>query len=151
MKKVTQSNLLDTNIYIANFRNNAYANLVKSPSNFLSAIVLTELYIGATQSQKRVIRRKLEKHYAKKDRIVIPTRSDYTALSEILHRLRGRLDINQRSIVFDVLIALTARRVKATIVTEDDHFEILKETMRRYRDFRLVLADRSRDTLQPIP
>jgi predicted nucleic acid-binding protein len=129
----------------------SYANLVKSPSNFLSAIVLAELYVGATQSQKRAIRGTLEKHYARKDRIVIPTRLDYTALSEILQRLRGQLDINHRSIAFDVLIALTARQVGATVVTEDSHFEILKKSMRRYRDFSLALADRSRGTIQHIP
>jgi predicted nucleic acid-binding protein len=39
------------------------------------------------------------------------------------------LDINQRSIAFDVLIALAAWRVKATVVTEDGHFEILKEKL----------------------
>ncbi|MBM3236057.1 hypothetical protein FJZ31_07125 [Candidatus Poribacteria bacterium] len=93
----------------------------------------------------------MEKHYAKKNRIIIPTRSDYTALSEILQRLRGQLDINQRSIAFDVLIALAAWRVKATVVTEDGHFEILKETMRQYRNFQLALADRSRGTIQHIP
>jgi len=76
---------------------------------------LSELYIGATQSQKRKIRSSIEKRYARKNRIVVPARSDYNALSEILQRLKGKLDINQRGIAFDVLIALTARRVKATL------------------------------------
>jgi len=90
-------------------------------------IVLSELYIGATQSQKREIHSSIEKRYAKKNRIVLPTRSDYNALSEVLQRLKGQLDIKQRGIVFDVPIALT---VKATLITEYVHFEIIKEVMR---------------------
>ena len=150
MKEATQSNMLDTNIYIANFRSGAYQKLIDAPSDYLSTIVLSELYIGATQAQKRAIRAFIEKRYAKKNRVVVPTRSDYNALSEILQRLRGQLDINQRSVVFDVLIALTARRVKATLVTEDAHFEIIKSVMKQYRDFRLSIADRSSNALQPI-
>jgi len=142
---------LDTNIYIANFRSGAYQKLIDAPSDYLSTIVLSELYIGATQSQKRKIRSSIEKRYAKKNRIVVPIRSDYNALSEILQPLKGKLDINQRGIAFDVLIALTSRRVKATLVTEDVHFEIIKSVMRRYRDFRLSIADRSSNTLRPIP
>jgi len=142
--------MLDTNIYIANFRSGVYQKLLDAPSDYLSTIVLSELYIGATQSQKREIRSSIEKRYAKKNRIVLPTRSDYNALSDILQRLKGQLDIKQRGIVFDVMIALTARRVKATLITEDVHFEIIKAVMRQYRDFRLSIADRRSRTLRPI-
>ena len=150
MRGATQSNMLDTNIYIANFRSGVYQKLLDAPSDYLSTIVLSELYIGATQSQKREIRSSIEKRYAKKNRIVLPTRSDYNALSDILQRLKGQLDIKQRGIVFDVMIALTARRVKATLITEDVHFEIIKAVMRQYRDFRLSIADRRSRTLRPI-
>lgn len=116
MREATQSNILDTNIYIANFRSGAYQKLIDAPSDYLSTIVLSELYIGATPSQKREIRGSIEKRYARKNRIVLPTRSDYNALSAILQRLKGQLDINQRGIAFDVLIALAARRVKAILI-----------------------------------
>lgn len=151
MRQATQSSMLDTNIYIANFRSGAYQTLIDAPSDYLSTIVLSELYIGATQSQKREIRGSIEKRYARKNRIVVPTRSDYNALSEILQRLRGQLDINQRGVAFDVLIALTARRVQATLITEDAHLEIIKSVMRRYRDFRLSIAARNSNTLRLIP
>jgi len=150
MRAATQSKILDTNIYIANFRSGTYQRLIDAPSDYLSTIVLSELYIGATQSQKRDIRSFIEKRYAKKQRIVVPTRSDYNTLSEILQRLKGRLDINQRAIAFDVLIALTARRVKATLVTEDVHFEIIKTVMKQYHDFRLSITNRNSNVLRPI-
>lgn len=54
MREVAQSNILDTNIYIANFRSGAYQKLIDAPSDYLSTIVLNELYIGATQSQLKI-------------------------------------------------------------------------------------------------
>ena len=104
----------------------------KMPESFLmSAVVLMELMAGAKdQSYQRVYEQSFHR-YHKDNSLIIPTYADWVTASKILYLLsqgrkraqRGRLQqlppgASQR-LALDVLIAVSARRWKAQVVTEN--------------------------------
>ncbi len=128
--------LLDTSVYIENFRTGRFAEqLIRSPWIVrCSAAVVHELRRGA--------RSKLEIRFveelAEKVRIVTPTERHWLESGELLARIgrnKGYLPDKLRNLAFDVLIALTARDIGATLITcnRDDFAEI-----RRYKAFKVV-------------
>ncbi len=126
---------LDTNIYVDWLRRDLRPELVmgRGPLRFLSAVVEMELRAGAyTRSSRRALERAVHGYMAAA-RIVPPTSGIFADAGEILRRLRasGR-DVRRASLVHDVLIALTARTIGATLVTADaGDFEAIR-TLRRF-------------------
>ena len=98
----------------------------------LSAIVLMELRAGALLPADRRLGRRVESAFEKTGRILTPSRNVFAEAGEALHRLQARgLRIEaSHSIVDDVLIALSARSIGATVVTQNE------------RDFRAIQAVR---------
>jgi len=98
-----------------------------------SAVVLAELWRGATKPQERRFLTKLEENHP----VLVPTRRNWIESGQILADLRTRhgfLPGKLRDLHFDVLIALTARSHGARLVTSDrDDFELI----RKYRPFLL--------------
>ena len=102
------------------------------PQSFLmSAVVLMELMAGANdKSYKRVYEHAFQQ-YQKSNSLIIPTYEDWLTTSKILYFLtqgrkrshKGRLrqlppGVTQR-LALDVLIAVSARRWKAQVITEN--------------------------------
>lgn len=110
--------LLDTSIYIENFRTGRFARQILE-STFIprcSSVVLHELLRGArTRVELRFVR-DLLRHC----RVVTPTERHWIQAADILRlvRDRERYDTNKiRELAFDVLIALSARSIGATVIT----------------------------------
>ena len=106
--------------------------LLAMPSSFLmSAIVLTELSASATDDSARKFFENLFRTYQKEDRLIIPDAEDWLLTSRILFLLtnnRRRLEYGRlkqlppgasQRLALDVLIAVSARRWKAQVVTEN--------------------------------
>ena len=100
--------LLDASIYINAWRAGEEADSIKyglSPYTpvWLSAVVLEELYAGASRSDRHVIER-LERDFGRVGRILAPSRSDWVRAGQVLAQLAtrygyeriGRRTIDQR-------------------------------------------------------
>ena len=128
--------ILDTNLYIEWIRRAAHEDLVlgRGLARALSAVVVMELRTGVTtRAAHRAVERIVRAHAAAR-RIVAPSAGLFDEAGGVLRNLRpaGR-DIGRASLVHDVLIALTARSIGATVYTLDaSDFEAIR-AVRRFR------------------
>ncbi|HYV10435.1 MAG TPA: hypothetical protein VE980_06055 [Pyrinomonadaceae bacterium] len=106
--------------------------LLTMPGNFLlSSIVLMELSVGAADGTERKVYETLFRAYRKEERLIVPNDEDWLLTSKILFLLthsRRRLHHGKlkrlpagasQRLALDVLIAVSARRWKAQVVTEN--------------------------------
>ena len=106
--------------------------LFTMPGSFLlSSIVLTELSAGAADANERKVYERLFRAYQKERRLIVPNYEDWLLTSKILFLLnqsRRRLEHGKlkrlppgasQRLALDVLIAVSARRWKAQVVTEN--------------------------------
>ena len=110
--------VLDTSVYIENFRTGRFTRqILESPLvPRCSAVVLHELLRGARTSAELAFVHDL----LRQCRVVTPTEGHWIEAAEILKRvrIRERYDAAKiREMTFDVLIALSARSIGATLVT----------------------------------
>lgn len=124
--------LLDSSVYIENFRTGRFAlALLRSPWIVrCSAVVLHELWRGA----RTALELRFVGELAGKIRIITPTESHWLESAEILSQIRKRKGYDAhklRGLAFDVLIALSARDIGATLITCDqqDFAEIRKHVL----------------------
>ena len=117
--------VIDTNIYIDWFNAGRHEDVLfrRDTVKHLSAVVLMELRAGAFS---RLDRRRLmgvESAFARAGRIVVPSRTVFAEAGEALSRLakRGFAVGSTHSIVNDALIALSARSIGATVVTQNEN------------------------------
>ncbi len=116
--RVANLALLDTSVYIENFRTGRFTlALLRSPWIVrCSAVVLHELRRGArTPPELRFVT-----ELARKVQILTPTERHWLESGEVLSRIgtNKRYDVNKlRDLAFDTLIALSARDSGATLVT----------------------------------
>jgi predicted nucleic acid-binding protein len=122
--------LLDASVYIENFRTGRFTlALLRSPWIIrCSAVVLHELRRGA----RTALEVRFVAELARKVRTLTPTERHWLEAAEILIRLRTRRGYDPkkvRDLAFDVLIALEARDIGATLVTcnRKDFAEIGKQ------------------------
>lgn len=100
------------------------------PAGFLmSAVVIQELAAGALDTSRLRELEAVRRHYEKEKRLLVPNGEDWFLAGRILNSLyRGTATVNrghrrridkdtQRRIIRDVLIARTARRAGATVIT----------------------------------
>ena len=110
------------------------------PDNFLfSAVVLLELLAGAADESERKRYEALHRAYGKDNSLIIPNADDWLLSSKVLYwltrerRRRGggklprmKPGATQR-MVLDALIAASARRWDATVITENwDDFKAIQ-------------------------
>ena len=128
--------ILDTSVYIENFRTGRFAfRLLKAHYVIrCSAVVLHELFRG--------VRPGLELRFVmdlmNRCQIVTPTERQWIHAGELLNVMRRRQHYEGnklRELAFDVLIALTARSIGATLITcnESDF-----QAIRRHLSFPLL-------------
>lgn len=128
--------ILDTSVYIDNLRSGRFKQEILDLKFVvrLSAVVLAELSRAArSREMKRFV-----DDLAKNLRTVAPNEREWIQSGRIVNRLVAAkgFDIHKtREIHFDVLIALTARRIGAYLVTCNvDDFTAVRE----FLDFNLV-------------
>ena len=128
--------ILDTSVYIDNLRSGRFKQEILDLKFVvrLSAVVLAELSRGArSREMKRFV-----DDLAKNLRIITPNEREWIQSGRIVNRLVAAkgFDVHKtREIHFDVLIALTARRIGAYLVTCNvDDFTAVGELL----DFNLV-------------
>jgi predicted nucleic acid-binding protein len=118
----------DTSVIISRKLN----NLERMPQSFLmSAVVLMELMASADDQSGRKFWEGLFRHYQRRNLLIVPTVEDWVLAAKILYLLtqsrkllqKGKLrrlppGISQR-LALDALIAVSARRWRAHVVTEN--------------------------------
>lgn len=133
--------LLDTNIYIeacrseeqrVHFRTTYFPLL---PATFLSAVVAYELYVGAQDRHTQNLVREFIGPMERTGRVVSPTFADWTEAATIVSTIAEQ-ERNWRSkipvLINDILIALCARRIGATLFTYNrEDFRLI----RRHKEF----------------
>lgn len=100
-------------------------------NNYLSAVVLQKIVAGASDKTEISLWQATRKFYERNNRLLVPTGEDWLEAGRILNALlRGLKSKNKgrtprlppedkHRIVRDVLIARTAKRESATIVTDN--------------------------------
>src|SRR3989442_9672360 len=112
--------IIDTSVFIDHVRTNRYATRIESLSGLIrnSAVVLSELWRGATKAAEQRFLRMLEKNHP----ILTPTEKNWVEAGQILGRIREKAGFSAqklRDLHFDVLIALTARSHGARLITSN--------------------------------
>jgi len=115
----------------------------------MSAVVLMELTASARDDSQRKVYERLFRQYSEDNSLIVPDEADWLLASRILfwlaqgrkRSLKGKLKrlstgTSQR-MALDVLIAVSARRWAATVVTENwDDFKAIQ----RYCNTKIVRA-----------
>lgn len=135
---MTAANLaiLDTSVYVDNLRSGRFKQEILDLKFVIrcSAVVLAELSRGA---RSRPMRRFIE-DLAKNLRVITPNEREWIQSGRIVDRIvtsKGYDLHKTRELHFDVLIALTARRIGAYLITCNvDDFTAI----RAYLDFNLI-------------
>lgn len=141
--------LIDTNLYVdwINGRRHEDVLFQRDAVTYLSSIVVMELYAGAFSDRERRLVRRLVATFARPGRLIVPTEPVYEDAGHVLRDLQASEDYDlsrARGLSNDVLIALSARAIGATVITQNErHFTAI----RRIRPFRLAIAgqDQVRD------
>ncbi len=128
--------LLDTSVYIP-FINRGIAHPVLeygagNPLFYMSAVVLEELYAGAQDPVSIKLLDRLYDTFTKANRLVVPIASDWQRAGKVVAQFERKYGFEEKflaRITHDILIALCARRIGATIVTNN------VKDFRRIREF----------------
>jgi len=116
--------VFDTGIYIDWINSGLHEEVLFETGivRHLSAVVLMELEAGAFRPRDRKLLHTLERTFRRVERLLVPSAGVYSEAGEVLRRLQSRRGYELRkshSIVNDVLIALSARSIGATVVTQN--------------------------------
>jgi predicted nucleic acid-binding protein len=121
--------IFDSSVLIDHLRTNCHAQRMAALDDLVrySAVVLAELWRGATTQAEQALLHALERNYP----IFPPTEKDWLESGRILAKIqmeRGYELRKLRDLHFDVLIALTARFYGATLITSNRaDFELIRE------------------------
>jgi predicted nucleic acid-binding protein len=127
--------LFDSSVYITALRASSDSAIVlqrwvmESPL-WLSAVVLEELYAGASSTDRRILE-KLERDFEKANRVLVPNLSDWTNAGKILATVaqkNGYEKIGKTRLTNDALIATSAARNGISVITTNPRdFALLAE------------------------
>ena len=124
--------VIDTDVYIDWFNDGQHEAVVfqREAVKYLSSIVVMELEAGAFSVGDRRLIRDVVSAFRRARRVLLPTASTYEDAGEVLRRLqefRGYSLSAAYGLVDDVLIALSARSIGATVITQNDrHFAAIQ-------------------------
>lgn len=123
----------DTNVYINTFfkavlPREEFAKFFALYDVIVCPIVKHELLLGTIHKKTR---KELERFFDQCPTVEAPTREMWEEMTERMKQLKWKENRQQN----DLLIALTTKKEKATLMTYDVHFQKLKELI----DFELVL------------
>jgi len=127
--------IFDTSVFVDNVRTGPHQERIQTISGLVrtSAVVLAELWRGATRAAEREFLRTLARNHP----ILTPTEKNWLESGAILGKIHSALGFapdKLHHLHFDVLIALTARSYGARLITTNRaDFEMIHH----YRNFRL--------------
>ena len=137
-----QKVLFDTNVLIDWLNAGKYSEFLfgRGLVKYLSAVVLLELEAGAFSAKDRRLIQQIAHGFEKAQRIVVPTVADWHEGGKLLRQLQQERNYNlskTHSLAHDVLIALSARRIGAVVITQNStDFEAI----RQQRSFSLMIV-----------
>jgi len=137
--------VIDTDIYIDWFNAGRHEEILfaREGIKHLSAVVLMELRAGAFGVRDRRLVQRVESAFGKAGRILLPSRAVFAEAGEVLRQLQVKRGFQleaSHSIVNDVLIALSARSIGATVVTQNErHYRAIESI----RAFRLLVVEQT--------
>ena len=120
--------VIDTSCYIPYLncpslqRLHPLTRLIFENTEHLSAVVLAELKAGAYQAADAKLLEALWRLFHARSRLLTPTFADWNLAGEVLMRLRRKFHLEGKGLsrfFNDVLIALSARRIGAVVITSN--------------------------------
>jgi predicted nucleic acid-binding protein len=136
----------DTNVYVDWINRGRHEDVLfaRETVRYLSAVVLMELRAGASSPADRRLLEGLQRAFERAGRVLTPSRRVFAEAGDTLARLRSERSFGvtaSRSIANDVLIALSARSIGATLVTQNRRDY---EAIQAVRPFRLAIVSAHR-------
>jgi len=126
--------LLDTSVYISLFREGKSPwSALEDPTRniYLSSVVAQELYAGALDAFSIRALDRLVRSFQDMDRVLTPDRGDWIVCGKtlaLIGKAHGFETVKRSRLVNDVLIALSAQRANATLVTANQKdFDLIEE------------------------
>lgn len=130
--------VLDTNLYIDWLNTGDHEEDLFQPGvvKFLSAVVMMELLAGASSAQDRKLLHGIFGTFIKLGRVITPSTATYREAGDVLRRLRTihGYDLGRSgSLTNDVLIALSARSIGATVLTQNKRDFLAIQSVRAFK------------------
>lgn len=133
--------LLDTSAYLRILRDARFAAAAEpglrriAPRLHLSSVVRAELTQGARGAPGRALVDRLARRLERAGRVVTPSHADWTRAAYVQSLLwDSRPDLRDRRLLADLLIACSARRIGAVLVTDDERdFALIDRWLRTER------------------
>ncbi len=120
--------IFDTSVFVDHLRTGRHQERIESVTGLIrtSAVVLAELWRGATKPAEKAFLKELEKDHP----ILTPTERNWAESGQLLSKMRADKGFSPnklRDLHFDVLIALTARSHGARLITSNPaDFELIR-------------------------
>ena len=127
--------VIDTSVYIPFINNGISHPLLELgqgvPLFYMSAVVIEELYAGASDDASIKLLDNLYKTFDSAGRLIVPDASDWQKTGRIVAKLGSKYGFEEiflARITNDILIALSARKIGAVVVTHNTKdFQKIKE------------------------
>lgn len=134
---MTEFVIFDTSVFVDHLRTGRYQQRIQSVTGLLrtSAVVLAELWRGASKPAEREFLRALEKNHP----ILTPSERNWLESGQILAKVsadKGFTPDKLRDLHFDLLIGLTAHSHGARLITSNrSDFELISGYRRLLLEF----------------
>lgn len=130
--------IVDTNLYIDWLNAGTHEPILFQPDavKFMSAVVMMELLAGAHARPDRTRLEDLFRTFTKLGRMITPSAETYHDAGEVLRQLQTAHGYRLRqahSLAHDVLIALSARGVGGTVVTQNSRDFLAIQSIRPFK------------------
>lgn len=136
---MSKGNIFDTSVYVRELRqSNAHILKQRQSENFplwLSAVVLEELYIGASDSKTVKIFAKFELEFTKVNRLLVPNQTDWSIAGQILNKIGKKYGfdkVGKARLTNDTVLAMSVARNGLKLLTANaKDFRLISE----FREF----------------
>lgn len=130
--------VLDTNLYIDWLNAGEHEDVLFQPGivKFLSAVVMMELLAGAFSARDRRVLHSIFTAFIRLGRILTPSTATYREAGDVLRQLQARHGYDpgrSHSLGNDVLIALSARSIGATVMTQNKRDFLAIQSVRAFK------------------
>ncbi len=141
---MSKGNIFDTSIYISELRKgNAHILQQKQSENFplwLSAVVLEELFVGASDSKTVKVFTKFELEFTKINRLLVPNQTDWSIAGQILNKIGKKYGfdkVGKARLTNDTVLAMSVARTGLKLLTANaKDFQLIAE----FREFDWEIA-----------